>query len=1064
MIAAAYAAVAYGQGAGATLSGRIMDSTGSVIPGAEVRIRNVSTNQSRAATALADGEFVFPGLDPGQYELTATQTGFQRHVETDLTLEVGQAARLDIRLSPGSISETIEVKAEVPLLNTENAVKGDVVISQEIAEIPLNGRDFSDLAFLVPGVYPRAAGASNGGQFTVNGTRNDNTNFVLDGFSNIGAKGSNIQSRPPIDAMQEFKMQVSGYSAEYGRLAGGVMSMALKSGGNQPHGSVFEYVRNDLLDARGFFEADKNKLRRNQFGASLSGPVFLPKVYDGRDRTFFLFAWESYRQVSGLSRVMRVPTELERAGDFSQTFDNKGKVIAIKDPLTSANFPNNRIPASRFNPVAVNLLPFYPLPNRPGQLNNYLSSAVEPDSWDSFTFKGDQKVFAQDQVSFRYVPRWSRSTDVLDGSDLGTFGSKGKGRTLLVGVAFTHLFSPVLINETRVGFTRNNAAERATYAGQDWYAKLGIAGGPTDPVAMGFPQINVRDMALLGDGASKPTFYSVNAYDVSDTLTWVRARHVLKFGGQVLRNQFFQPRYNNSRGRLNVQGRVTGLPMADFLLGYLNSATRQVGSPTSYLFSTSYGFFAQDDFKVSPTLTLNLGLRYEITKPPLEKFGHFANYIPELGKLVIADDITIPDLSRLVDAGGLTGLVGLARDFGLPKSLIYTNYRSLAPRLGFAWRPAGAGSMVVRGGYGIFYAGFLQNTVRNDLGNTYPLAVAQTFNAGNTVGIVTLSTPFPEGRLSLGSTTNTVGLQYHPNAQYLQTWNLTIERELGRGTAVEVGYAGSKGTHLARKYNYNQPYRIPGLQLADGSFPRPVPRFNNIQYYDFNSNSSYQAGVLTLRRRFARGVFYRLSYTFAKSIDTNSQFSGAGDGGYDHAQDSRNLALERGRSDFDVRQTLLTSFMWESPLRNRLLKGWQLAGTGRLYSGAPFTPMVANSQIDLGEADRPDRVAGGAIGNPGPNAWFDLNAFVPVPAGAYRFGNSGRNILDGPGTIDFNLSLMKKFAVGERSYFQFRWEAFNFINHANFILPVRNVDAANAGTITATGDGRIMQLAVRYVF
>ncbi|MCL5743756.1 MAG: TonB-dependent receptor, partial [Acidobacteria bacterium] len=630
-------AVADSQGSGATLSGRILDSSGAVIAGAEVQVRNVNTNQVRTGRTHDDGQFVFPSLEPGQYELMATHTGFQRRVETDLKLEVGQAARLDVKLDPGSVSETVEVTAEVPVLNTENAVKGDVIISQEIAEIPLNGRNFQDLAFLVPGVYPRAAGASNGGPFTVNGTRNDNTNFVLDGFSNIGAKGSTIQSRPPIDAMQEFKMQVSGYSAEHGRLAGGVMSMALKSGGNQPHGSLFEYVRNDMFDARNFFAADKQELRRNQFGASLSGPVYIPKVYNGRDRTFFLFAWEGYRQVVGQTRVMRVPTELERAGDFSRTFDNKGKLVALRDPLASGTctaagqpgcFPNNVIPASRFSPVATKLLDFYPLPNRPGQINNYLSNAAEPYSWDSFTFKWDQKVFSEDQLSFRYVPRWSRSSDALDGSDLGTFGSSGTGTTLLTGIAYTHMFSPVLINETRVGYSRNTSEEQAVHAGQDWFAKLGIAGGPTDPVAMGFPSIVITDMAVLGDGASKPTFYSVNAYDFSDTLTWVKSRHVMKFGGQILRNQFFQPRYNNSRGKLNFKGKVSGTPISDFLLGYLTSATNQVGSPTSYLFSTSYGFFAQDDFKVSPNLTLNLGLRYEITKPPVEKFGHWANYIP----------------------------------------------------------------------------------------------------------------------------------------------------------------------------------------------------------------------------------------------------------------------------------------------------------------------------------------------------------------------------------------------------------------------------------------------------
>ncbi|MBI1899350.1 MAG: TonB-dependent receptor, partial [Acidobacteria bacterium] len=413
----------------ATLTGRVTDSSGASLPGAVIQVRNLNTNEARIGESSLEGDYTFAGLMPGTYEVTFESRGFKRARESVLELQIDQAARLDIALQPGDIIESVEVTAELPVLNSENAVKGDVITSQEIVEMPLDGRDFADLAFLVPGVSRRAQGGS-GSAFAINGARGDNTNFVIDGFNDRNIRGAGVQVRPPIDAMQEFKMQVSNYPAEYGQLAGGVMNMVLKTGGNAFHGAVFEFLRNDRLDARKFFDESKSKLRRNQFGGTLYGPLVIPRLYNGRNRTFFLLAWESYRQVLGATRLGRVPTALEREGDFSRTVDVSGQALYLRDPLTpgactaedrTACFPENRIPASRLHPVAAKLIPYYPLENRPSAVNNYLVNANDSDRWDNFAVKLDQR-FGNDNLSFRFLQRRNDLSNPFEGSDLGTFG------------------------------------------------------------------------------------------------------------------------------------------------------------------------------------------------------------------------------------------------------------------------------------------------------------------------------------------------------------------------------------------------------------------------------------------------------------------------------------------------------------------------------------------------------------------------------------------------------------------------------------------------------------------
>jgi len=485
------------------------------------------------------------------------------------------------------------------------------------------------------------------------------------------------------------------------------------------------------------------------------------------------------------------------------------------------------------------------------------------------------------------------------------------------------------------------------------------------------------------------------------------------------------------------------------------------------MFTSSYGFFAQDDFKASSRLTLNVGVRYDILKPPEEKYGREASFNPDLGKIIVADSSTLPNLSSLLAQLGLSpNLFGTAQQYGLPRSLVYTNYGNVGPRFGLAWRPFGGNRMVVRGGYGIYWSNFSeQNNIRIDLSDGVPFALTQIFNRQlNNPYALTLSNPFPAGLGSYSGVGGSAGYDPHAPSQYLQSWNLTLEREIGRDLAIEVAYTGSKGTHLVRQYDINQPFYNPALQLPNGTFPRPYAGLNTINYYWFGANSIYTAGTFTLRRRFNHGLFYRINYTYSKSIDDGSQVRASGAGGYTGAQNSQDIRAERGRSDWDRGHSFTGDGSWELPFRGRVAHGWQLAGSGRAYTGAPFTPQVSNVNLNLGQANRPNRIAKGTLPNSSPTAWFNLSAFPAVPTGTYKFGDSGRNILDGPGLESINVALYRNLPIRERFTVQVRWEAFNVLNHANLNIPIVYVNQVNGGTITGAGDGRSMQFGLRLKF
>jgi hypothetical protein len=504
--------------------------------------------------------------------------------------------------------------------------------------------------------------------------------------------------------------------------------------------------------------------------------------------------------------------------------------------------------------------------------------------------------------------------------------------------------------------------------------------------------------------------------------------------------------------------------MADFVLGYAQTSRRMLDVGRAYLLTSNSSAFAQDDFKISPTLTLNLGLRYELMIQPHEKYGALSSFVPALGKIVIAGAGGVPNFDSLIQQSGMAQYIAMASDVGYPNSIVRTNYHNFAPRFGLAWRPFGNARTVVRGGYGIFYGTDSLNRY-NAMSQTYPFIVSQTYSASTSnPTLLTLSNPFPASIAKSGGVTSPSGQPGFNPTQYLQTWNLTLERELGAGFVVEAAYAGSKGTHLPRQYDINQQLLNPALKV-NGQFPRPFPAFSTINQISDFSNSSYNSGSMTLRRRLSRQLFLRTTYAYAKSLDESSNTGGTIAAGFPSAQDSRNLRSERGRSDFDVGHSFMSSFIWEEKLsRNLLLRNWQVAGTATAYTGAPITPKVANYDVTTGGAARPDRIAKGTLPNPTPDQWFDRTAFPVVPVGAFHFGSSGRNILDGPGTASLNLSLSRRFRFSESRALQFRWESFNVTNRANFNLPQTQVDVINGATINAAKAPRQMQLGLRLEF
>jgi hypothetical protein len=1044
----------FGQAPTATLTGRVSDASGAVIPAAALRLRSLDTNQIRNAASSGEGEYTIPFVPPGKYALEATAQGFRGYKNGAVELAVGQVLRIDVMLEVGAVGEAITVTDAAPVLNTESGTRGEVIGKEEISDIPLAGRNFNDLAFLTGGVIPKGDGGD--GAFAVNGARADNTGFLLDGMNNTQRRNTGAVINPPIEGVQEFKMITSGFAAEYGRFAGGMLTVATKSGSNRFRGSLYEFVRNDVWDATGYFDVNRAKLRRNQFGATLSGPVI-------KDKTFFLFTWESLRLVDGKTQRGIVPRPEYLQGDFSRVTDAFGRPLTLVDPLNARRaFPGNQVPVSRLDPVALKLAAFYPAPNLGTSVNNYIAAGNGTTSNNNMGVKVDHNFSPKDRLTLSTFWRPNTSYDpIVSGrSPVPLFGLGNNSIDILSYARYLRTLTPSLYVELSANFSRKTNNQRWPLSEErDWGAEVGFVGGTQNPASRGLPQLDVAGYIPLGPAYDYPKVWSFNNFQYAGSTTWIKGKHTVKFGADFLRMQYFSRNFGDTRGRLTFLGRYTNEPMADVLLGWPTSTRRQLDAAGPYHLISNYSGFVQDDFKVSRSLTLNIGLRYELMKPPQEKFGAWSMFVPELGKIVISGKGVLSNFDQLISSSAIANSVVMAEAAGLPRTITQTDRNDFAPRFGFAWRPFKGNRSVIRGGYGIFY-GSSSIYRLDEFGDTYPFSINESYQGvTNDPTVVTVSNPFPASRRSVGGITNTNGQQNKPQSQYLQSWNLTVEHEFAKDTVLEVAYAGSKGTHLQRRYDLNQQLRgVPGN-------PRPYPSFATINFINDGSNSSYNSGAVTLRRRFNRSFFVRLAYTYSKSIDESSNTGGTVAYNFAAAQDSRNLKGERGRSDFDIGHAFTGSFIFQPRLSKQVaLRNWQISGTTTLYTGPPFTPRVANFNYLNGEASRPDRVGKGTIENPSVEQWFDRRQFPVVPVGGFRFGSSGRNILDGPGTFNLNSSLSRRFKIAETWAAQFRFESFNVLNRPNFNLPENRVDIISGGLIQRAKDQRVLQMGMRLEF
>ncbi len=1049
----------------ATLRGTVRDPSGAVIPGATITIRNVSKGWTRTTVTNESGDYVVTQLPADSYAVTAQATGFKTEVREGIVLQVGQEARLDFTLVVGELEERIVVTAGAPLVQSENAMVGNVIDEQKVKELPLNGREFWQLAQLAPNVFNPPQGSTLGfrGGFNVAGNPEVNNYFLLDGVDNNDETTMQPTHRPSVDGIREFKVLTGVYSAEYGRHSGGQIIITTKSGTNEFHGTVFEFLRNDNLDARNFFlRGPKPELKRNQFGFSAGGPIV-------RNHAFFFVTYEGLRLTEGVARLATVPTEKMRRGDLSEI------ATPIRDPQTGQPFPGNRIPDDRIHRVSRALLEFWPLPNQPGLANNYAFNSVRTQDQNQFSVRVDHKFSEANSffASYQFMQRenFEPSNPLCGNRVIPGFGCTEPERTQHIAIVDTHVFSPRFLNEFRIGYNRMRTNRfHEDMALGNMVQKLGLPQGGPDGLAgpeffnTGLPQVRVSGFATIGGPTNLPQGRRTNTYHIADSVTYTGGNHTLKAGADVKRfifNSFFT---QFGRGDFFFNGQFTGNAFADFLLGMLRSTSRAPGEPFSNTYTTQAGFYVQDDWKVSPKLTLNIGLRYELNFPELERVNKMSSFDPKTGFVPVAD-------GRLINVDASGNLVTVGRS-PLGRRLWRLDKNNFAPRFGFAYRMFGDNRTVFRGGYGIFYNQIVAGNGLSQMYRGIPFRIRQTFTNTTARVLATWERPFPPGVAAGGFTPHGINSDF-PSA-YVQQWSLGIQREVTADLLIDATYLGSKGTHLPLLFDINQPEPGPGpIQPR-----RPWPQWSNVFWRDAVGTSNYHGFSLRVERRFTQGLSFLASWTISKSIDLGSppSTSGVGEAG---VQNPRNLRAERGLSEFDARHRFVTSFVYElpvgrgrrwlaaaHPILDHILGGWQVTGILTLQSGRPFTVITTRDISNTGGENRPFVVGNPKVKKPTPDRWFNTDAFSDVlPPGVFAYGNAGRNILIADGINNLDLGLFKNFRLGEERRLQFRAEFFNVANHANFGIPERNRASSAFGRVNATTTlNRQIQFGLKFIF
>ncbi|PYS89339.1 MAG: hypothetical protein DMF64_18060 [Acidobacteria bacterium] len=1013
----------------ATLKGTVTDQQGAVVPNARVVVRSQATGIERTVETDTEGNYQVASLPVGAYRVEVQAQGFQAETVAALRLEVAQTAVQNFQLTVGNVTQEVLVTSDTSIVETATTSVGTVINQRTVQEIPLNGRHFVDLGLLIPGsVTPPQNGFLTAplrgqGSFAFNtaGNREDTVNFQINGINLNDMVQNQITFQPSINTVQEFKVDNSTFSAEYGRNSGAIVNIATRSGTNQFHGELFEFFRNDALDARNFFDRNPHPppFKRNQFGGNIGGPIL-------KNKTFFFFSYEGLRQRQGLTINADVPSDAQRAAVTNSS------VLKLLSLIPRANVGTTKFGGSGTAPVNI----------------------------DQWTVDISHNLTTNDRLHGYYAfQRDLRGEPTLQGNTLPGFGDTRQSRRQIYTLNETHTFGPNLVNEARFGFNRIHITFTPNL--QVNPADFGINDGVT--TSNGLPQLNVTGSLLnFGGPSGFPQGRGDTTLVFSDTLNYLRGRHSFKFGGEFRR--FLNNNFNSDTGTINFASMTT------FLAGTANAFNITLGDVTSSISQGALGAFVQDNYKLRPNLTLELGFRYDWNMSPTERFNRFVNFIPQTDSLVQVNHGTAP--------------------------IYATNRKNFQPRFGFAWDPFKNGKTSIRGAYAILTDEPITNLVTGNASNP-PFANPIALPSGRTT---TLGTAITDARAAATVSPSAVDPGFD-NA-YVQSWNLNVQRALTPSLGVTVGYFGSKGTHLRLSRNINQLVNgVRPFQALSSSSPiLPGTSLLNITEREGTGSSSYNALWVTANKRLARGLQFNASYTFSKSIDYNSQSSQGVT-----LQDSYNLRGDRGLSDFDARHRFVVNAIYDLPFKGRrLTEGWQIGLITQAQSGNPVNILAGNAAAITGGAGaanansltglatlRPD--AGAAIVLlRTPEQWFNAAVCDPRPGGScpanaafilpisavgsttvFHFGSLGRNVIIGPRFNNTDFSLIKNTKLTETTRVQFRAEIFDIFNHANFGQPGRTAQPGSttfgviSNTRFATGDSgssRQIQFALKFLF
>jgi len=1078
----------------ASIRGVVLDPSGAGIPAAEVTATQSETGLVRTVRSDRTGAYVLPLLPVGHYQLEVTAKGFRKFIQEGITLSVNEAASVPVHLVIGSPAQVVQVNSNAPLIETSSTTLGKTVNEREILDLPLNGRNFSQLGLLQPGVVPitpglaQAGGSLRAGQaYSVNGQRPESNNFLIDGASNFNSVDGGFVMRPPIDAIAQFKILTSTANAEFGGAAGSTTNIITRSGSNSFHGDIWEFLRNDKLDAANFFENSagfkKSEYRQNQFGGTLGGPI-------RKDKAFFFAYYEGFRNRQGETlNSVRVPSALERQGDFSES----GPLFNLFTPGGPTPLPGSRVPF--IDPTAQKVLDLYPLPNATdsnGVLDLFNATEILRENEDQFGMRIDQNLSSNNSLNFRYMYLNGDRFDPLSPSGAGVPGFPvGEDRRAQNFVAqLTHTFSPSLLSITRATYLRNkflfdehlNHTSPASL-GFEYQPTLGIAEGPP------FIQFGGGGYASIGDPITGPRNSYENAYGISESLTWIHGRHEIQFGAFYRRDQINVVNGIASNGFFVFIPAPLSNAFANFLIGqpllFLQAGGDQpdgTGDLSRGLRSNTFNFYAQDSYKMSRRLTLNIGLRYDMPFPYTEIRNRQNLFEPGRQSSVIP---TAP--AGLLYPG----------DPGVPASLIPAQEDAFAPRVGVAWDPTGSGRWLISSAYGIFYDPYYNGQggpLQTPISAPPYLRTAQLLFPGS------LSDPFANGNPFASQFAEPMTLlTLSPNLRlpYTQDWNFNVQRSFGENWLLEVGYIGTKGTHLPRLIEDNPSLPTQGQTWAGQQsnidqqriYCQPntqgVCTYSSVGMIAGIANSSYNALETSLRKRFGHGLALLASYTYSKAIDDVSSFNITGSasqpvaGENDLAQNPFDLAAEHGRSMFDSRHRFVLSYEWEIPSWKQphnwyqhVLADWQVNGITTYMTGTPFTVVDQSYNYDAPEITGFSAFRPNLIGNPnnGPKTvaeWFDTSAFqrldpLTTPAGVY--GSEGRNVVQGPGFAEWDFSTFKDVRFSESRMLQFRAEFFNLFNRANFRLPNSDISSPTFGQVQQALSPRLIQFALKLLF